>query len=77
MNPASSLTRKRRVAAISSTVPVRPSGIADTSGRPPAYHPAAGLESLPEPPEFLALFRYVRAKGYETEAFAAWFKRQA
>lgn len=54
--------------------PEAPAGLA---AMPPAKREVARLESLPEPAEFLALFRYVRAKGYETEAFEAWLERQA
>jgi thioredoxin-related protein len=37
----------------------------------------ARMPGLLEPPEFLAMFRYVREKGYETAPFPEWLKRQA
>jgi len=36
----------------------------------------ARLAALPDPTTCLALFRYVRTKGYEAEPFEAWLKRQ-
>ncbi len=36
----------------------------------------ARMSGLPEKNEFLAMFRYVREKGYETSPFPEWFKRQ-
>lgn len=36
----------------------------------------ARMPGLPEPPEFLAMFRYVREKGYERGPFAEWLKKQ-
>ena len=37
----------------------------------------ARMPGLPEPPEFLAMFRYVREKGYESAPFADWLRKQA
>lgn len=34
------------------------------------------MPGLPEPAEFLAMFRYVREKGYESAPFEAWLKKQ-
>lgn len=34
------------------------------------------MPGLPEPAEFLAMFRYVREKGYEVAPFEAWLKKQ-
>lgn len=36
----------------------------------------ARMPGLPDPPEFLAMFRYVREKGYERVPFAEWLKKQ-
>lgn len=36
----------------------------------------ARMTGLPEKPEFLAMFRYVREKAYEQGPFADWFKKQ-
>ena len=36
----------------------------------------ARMPGLPEPAEFLGMFRYVREKGYETMPFDAWLKKQ-
>lgn len=35
------------------------------------------MAGLLEPPQFLAMFRYVREKGYETQPFPEWLKRRA
>jgi thioredoxin-related protein len=35
------------------------------------------MPGLLEPVEFLAMFRYVREKGYETAPFPEWLKKQA
>ncbi len=35
------------------------------------------MPGLLEPPEFLAMFRYVREKGYDTLPFPDWLKKQA
>lgn len=43
--------------------------------RAPAAREVARLPGLPEPPEFLAMFRYVREKGYERGSFAEWSKK--
>ncbi len=37
----------------------------------------ARMPGLPEPAEFLAMFRYVREKGYERAPFAEWLKSRA
>lgn len=37
----------------------------------------ARMPGLLEPPEFLAMFRYVREKGYESMPFPDWLKKQA
>jgi thioredoxin-related protein len=59
------------------TIQFFPESAAEIARQPPARREVARMAALPEPPEFLAMFRYVRAKGYETEAFDAWLKRQA
>jgi thioredoxin-related protein len=37
----------------------------------------ARMPGLLEPRDFLAMFRYVREKGYEQSPFPDWLKRQA
>jgi thioredoxin-related protein len=37
----------------------------------------ARMPGLLEPPEFLAMFRYVRERGYDTLSFPDWLKKQA
>ena len=37
----------------------------------------ARMPGLLEPTEFLAMFRYVREKGYDSAPFPEWLKRQA
>jgi len=43
--------------------------------RAPAAREVVRLPGLPEPPEFLAMFKFVREKGYERGSFAAWSKK--
>ena len=43
--------------------------------RSPAAREVARLPGLPEPQEFLAMFRFVREKGYERGSFAEWAKK--
>jgi len=59
------------------TVQFFPESAAGIARQPAAKREVARITALPEPPEFLAMFRYVRTKGYETETFEAWLKRQA
>jgi thioredoxin-related protein len=54
--------------------PETTAGLAAASGR---AREVARMPGLPEPPEFLAMFRYVRENGYETASFEEWLKRQA
>jgi thioredoxin-related protein len=49
------------------------SGLAARSGQ---AREVARLPGLPEPAEFLAMFRYVREKGYQTAPFADWLRKQ-
>jgi thioredoxin-related protein len=53
--------------------PQSPEGL---GARAPDAREAWRLQTLPEPDRFLAVFRYVREKGYETEPFEEWLKRQ-
>lgn len=50
------------------------SGLAARSGQ---AREVARVPGLPEPGEFLAMFRYVREKGYETAPFPDWLRKQA
>jgi thioredoxin-related protein len=50
------------------------SGLATRSGQ---AREVARIPGLLDPPEFLAMFRYVREKGYETTPFPDWLKKQA
>jgi thioredoxin-related protein len=49
-------------------------GLAAKSGQ---GREVARMPGLLEPSEFLAMFRYVREKGYEQSPFPDWLKRQA
>ncbi|MGM4963604.1 SoxW family protein [Tardiphaga sp. 1201_B9_N1_1] len=49
-------------------------GLASKSGQ---AREVARMPGLLEPVEFLAMFRYVREKGYETAPFPEWLKKQA
>ncbi len=57
------------------TIQFFPASAAGLAQRPPAGREAARLATLPEPSVFLAAFRYVRAKGYESEPLDSWLKR--
>ena len=48
-------------------------GLAAKSGQ---AREVARMPGLLEPAEFLAMFRYVREKGYETATFPEWLKKQ-
>ncbi|NWG26422.1 MAG: thioredoxin fold domain-containing protein [Pseudorhodoplanes sp.] len=54
--------------------PESPSGLAQ---RKPQAREVARMAGLLEPPQFLAMFRYVREKGYESAPFPDWLKRQS
>lgn len=54
--------------------PESATGLAAKSGQ---AREVARMPGLLEPVEFLAMFRYVREKGYETAPFPEWLKKQA
>lgn len=54
--------------------PETTAGLAAKSGQ---AREVARMPGLLEPVEFLAMFRYVRQKGYETATFPEWLKKQA
>ena len=54
--------------------PENVSGLAALKGQ---AREVARMPGLPEPAEFLAMFRYVREKGYESAPFPDWLKKQA
>jgi thioredoxin-related protein len=54
--------------------PERTSGLAALSGQ---AREVARMPGLLDPPEFLAMFRYVREEGYKTAPFPEWLKKQA
>ena len=53
--------------------PEKADGLAALKGQ---AREVARMTGLPEKPEFLATFRYVREKAYEQGPFADWFKKQ-
>jgi len=53
--------------------PEEAGGLAAVSGQ---GREVARMPGLLEPPAFLAMFRYVREKGYENAPFLDWLKRQ-
>ena len=57
------------------TIQFFPESATGLAAKPPASREAARLDALPEPQEFLARFRYVRSKAYETDTFEAWRRR--
>jgi thioredoxin-related protein len=54
--------------------PEKTQGLATRSGQ---AREVTRMPGLLEPPEFLAMFRYVREKGYDTLSFPDWLKKQA
>jgi len=54
--------------------PESANGLAALSGQ---AREVARMPGLLEPPEFLAMFRYVREKGYQSAPFPEWLKKQA
>lgn len=54
--------------------PEKSDGLAVLSGQ---AREVARMPGLLEPPEFLAMFRYVRERGYDTLPFPDWLKKQA
>lgn len=54
--------------------PETASGLAAKSGQ---AREVMRMTGLPDLPAFLAMFKYVREKGYESAPFPAWLKRQA
>ncbi len=55
-------------------LPEKVDGLAGKSGQ---AREIARMPGLLEPSEFLAMFRYVREKGYDTMSFPDWLKKQA
>jgi thioredoxin-related protein len=55
-------------------LPEQTSGLAALSGQ---GREVARMPGLLDPPEFLAMFRYVRELGYKTAPFPEWLKKQA
>jgi len=54
--------------------PEQARGLAALSGQ---AREVARMPGLLDPPEFLAMFRYVREEGYKTAPFLEWLKKQA
>jgi thioredoxin-related protein len=53
-----------------------PENAASVGSAAGAAREVARMPGLPEPAEFLGMFRYVREKIYETMPFPAWMKKQ-
>ncbi len=54
--------------------PTSADGLAEKKGQ---AREVARMPGLLEPPEFLAMFRYVREEGYKSAPFPEWLKKQA
>ncbi|MFZ5738518.1 MAG: SoxW family protein [Pseudomonadota bacterium] len=52
-----------------------PESSAGLAGKKPQDREVARMPGLLEPPEFLAMFKYVRQKGYQSMPFTEWLKR--
>ncbi len=59
------------------TIQFFPESVAGLSAKKGQAREVARMPGLLEPPEFLAMFRYVREKGYESVPFPDWLKKQA
>jgi thioredoxin-related protein len=55
-------------------LPETPEGLA---ARKPMEREVLRMPGLPDPADFLAMFRFVREKGYEREPFPQWLKRRS
>lgn len=54
-----------------------PETVDGLAGRTPQAREVARMAGLLEPAEFLAMFQYVKEKGYETQPFPEWLKRRS
>jgi thioredoxin-related protein len=52
-----------------------PESSAGLAARKPQDREVARMPGLLEPPEFLAMFKYVRQKGYQSMTFTDWLKK--
>lgn len=59
------------------TIQFFPEDVSGLSARSGQAREVARMPGLLEPAEFLAMFRYVREKGYETAPFPDWLRKQA
>lgn len=59
------------------TIQFFPESVAGLAAKSGQAREVARMPGLLEPVEFLAMFRYVRQKGYETTSFPEWLKKQA
>jgi thioredoxin-related protein len=59
------------------TIQFFPEATAGLAGKSAQAREVARMPGLLEPTEFLAMFSYVRQKGYETATFPEWLKKQA
>lgn len=59
------------------TIQFLPERAAGLAGRAPRAREVARMPGLLEPAAFLAMFRYVRSRGYERAGFEAWLKLDA
>lgn len=58
------------------TIQFFPEQVAGLAARKGQAREVARMPGLLEPAEFLAMFRYVREKGYDAAPFADWLKKQ-
>lgn len=59
------------------TIQFFPESVAGLAAKKGQAREVARMPGLLEPPEFLAMFRYVREKGYQSAPFPDWLKKQA
>lgn len=57
------------------TIQFLPESVDGLKDRKPQQREVARMPGLLDPPQFLAMFRYVREKGYEGAPFSDWLKR--
>lgn len=59
------------------TIQFFPESVSGLAARNGQAREVARMPGLLEPAEFLAMFRYVRERGYETAPFPEWLRKQA
>lgn len=75
--PAEKALAERYAVRFSPALQFFPETADGLAARPPGEREVARMHGLLDPPDFLAMFRFVREKGYEAMSFRDWLKRNA